>query len=197
LILLLATMIGLGIVAGLLTRGNFKGLTVLRFRLAPVLFVSLVIALLPFYVSSLESSRRAFQLLAFAGVLIFLIANILSTRGGVRAGFLVLGLGWALNFIVIASNGGMPLSLWAYAKSGQTEVPHFGSGGFYRVVEAHPGTVLRPLGDVIPVRVFTQVLSIGDVLLLIGAAIVIAAGMHLRAASERESVPGGARDSGS
>jgi hypothetical protein len=189
---LLATMIGLGIIAGLLTRGRFRGLTELRFRLTPVLFVSLVIALLPFYVSSLESSRRVFQLIAFAGVLIFLIANITAARGGVRAGFLVLGLGWALNFIVIASNGGMPLSLWAYAKSGQTEVPHFGRGGFYRVVQARPGTTLRFLGDVIPVRVFTQVLSIGDVLLMVGAAIIIAVGMHQRAPAKQGSVSQGA-----
>jgi hypothetical protein len=139
---------------------------------------------LPLFMDSLESSRRAFQLTAFAGVLLFLIVNIAGTRGGVRAGFLIVGLGWALNFIVIAANKGMPLSLWAYAKSGQTEAVTQGSGGFYRIVVAHPGTLFRPLGDVIPVRAIHQVLSIGDCLLLLGASVVIAFGMHLRAPSD-------------
>jgi hypothetical protein len=188
LIALLASMIGLGIVAGLVTRGSFKGLTILRFRWAPVLFASLVVALLPFYVNSLEPSRHIFSLAAFAGVLVFLVVNIAAARGGVRVGFLVVGLGWALNFIVIAANKGMPLSLWAYAKSGQTAAVTEGSGGFYRIVVAHPGTLLRPLGDVIPVRVFTQVLSIGDCLLILGAAIIIATAMHVRAPAARDSV---------
>jgi hypothetical protein len=183
-------MIGLGLVVGFATRGSLKGLTTLHFRWTPVLFVSLVIAMLPLFVDSLESNRRVFQLTAFAGVLLFLIVNIAETRGGVRAGFLVVGLGWALNFVVIAANKGMPLSLWAYAQSGQSQAVTEGSGGFYRIVIAHPGTLFRPLGDVIPVRVFHQVLSIGDVLLILGASIVIATGMHMRAPAEAKEPAG-------
>jgi len=175
---LLATMIGGGLVVGFVLGGRVKGLTNIRFRLSPLLFISVVLALLPFWFHGLEPSRRIFSLVAYAGVLLFLVINIAAERGAVRAGLLVITLGWALNFIVIAANRGMPMSLWAYAKSGQTEAVTQGSGGFYRIVIAHPGSILRPLGDVIPIRAFHEVLSIGDCVLILGVAFVIAAGMR-------------------
>jgi hypothetical protein len=174
-------MIGAGLAAGFVFGGRVKGLTNIKFKFTPVLFISLVVAILPFWFHGLEPSRRIFSLVAYAGVLLFLVINIAAERGAVRAGLLVITLGWALNFIVIAANRGMPMSLWAYAKSGQTAAVTEGSGGFYRIVIAHPGSILRPLGDVIPVRAFHEVLSIGDCVLMLGVAVVIASGMHTAA----------------
>jgi len=177
-LLLLATMIGLGLVAGVLLGGSLAGLKELHFKLVWVLFASLLIALIPVFVDSVHAHRRLFILATFAGILVFLVVNILSMRGEVRAGMVVIAIGWALNFIVIASNGGMPLSRWAYQRSGQTETVTQGTGGFYRVVLAGPHTKLRALGDVIPIRPYRQVVSIGDIVLVLGVAFVIAAAMR-------------------
>ena len=171
-------MIGLGLIGGALAHGSLKGLKDVQFRMIWVLFLSLVIAFLPLLNHSINEHRRVFQLVAFTGVFVFLLVNILTSRGELRAGLLVITTGWALNFIVIAANGGMPLSRWAYARSGQTERITQGSGGFYRIVLAGPNTKLLRLGDVIPVRPFRQVVSIGDILLILGVALVIAAGMR-------------------
>jgi hypothetical protein len=184
-------MIGLGVVAGLLLRGSFKNLKEINFRLTAVLFVSLIVALLPLIFDSLNPHRRVLSLISLAGVLIFLIANISAARGPVRIGFGIIALGWALNFIVIAANGGMPLSEWAYRTSGQTTAITYGTGGFYRSVHTDSGTLFRQLSDVIPIKPYRQVVSIGDLLLIVGVAFVIAAGMRSRASvtAERASVP--------
>jgi hypothetical protein len=70
------------------------------------------------------------------------------------------------------------LSRWAYAASGQTARITEGSRGFYRIVLAGPKTTLLRLGDVIPIKLFRQVVSIGDIVLFLGIAFVIAAAMR-------------------
>jgi len=179
LLLLLSSTIALGLILGFLARGSIKGLKELHFRVVWVLFLSLLIAILPLLSDTINRHRRALQLVAFAGVLIFLLVNILTFRGEVRAAMLVIGLGWALNFVVIAANGGMPLSRWAYLASGQTAKITIGKGGFYRIVQGGPHTKLYRLGDVIPAPFYKEVLSMGDILMMLGIALVIAAGMRL------------------
>jgi hypothetical protein len=177
-LLLIATMIGLGLLTGALARGSLRGLKEIQFRVTWVLFVALFIAILPLLNHTINEHRRVFQLIAFAGVLIFLAANIVVMRNEVRGGLIVVTVGWALNFIVIAANGGMPLSRWAYAHSGQTDQITQGKGGFYRIVLGGPHTTLRSLGDVIPLKPYRIVLSIGDILMILGVAFVIAAAMR-------------------
>jgi hypothetical protein len=177
-LLLLLSMIGLGLIAGFVARGSINGLKEIHFKLVWLLFVSLIIAVIPLFSDAVNKHRRPLLLVAMAGVLIFLIVNILTSHGELRIGLLITTLGWALNFVVIALNRGMPLSRWAYARSGQTETITAGKGGFYRAVVAGPHTRLRRLGDVIPVKPFHQVVSIGDILLMLGIAFVIAAAMR-------------------
>ena len=177
-LLLLATMIGVGLVAGFLARGTLTGLKEIHFKLVWLLFASLAIAILPLLSDAINKHRRVLLLIALAGVLLFLLVNILTTRGEVRGGMLVIALGWALNFTVIAFNAGMPLSRWAYRHSGQTATITQGSGGFYRAVVAGPHSKLRPLGDVIPIHLYREVISAGDIFLMLGIAFVIVAAMR-------------------
>ena len=177
-LLLLATMIGLGFVIGFAGRGSIKGLKDIQLRVVWVLFLSLIVGLLPLLSDSINAHRRPLQLVAFAGVLVFLIVNIVTSHGEIRAALLVVGVGWALNFTVIAANGGMPLSRWAYQTSGQTGAITVGKGGFYRIVLGGRGTTLFRLGDVIPVKPYHVVVSIGDILMILGIALVIGAAMR-------------------
>jgi Family of unknown function (DUF5317) len=178
-LLLLSTMIVLGLLIGFAARGTINGLKELHFRAIWVLFASLVVGLLPLFSDSINKHRHPLQLASFAGVLIFLVVNLLTARGEIRAAFLVVALGWALNFIVIAANHGMPLSRWAYAASGQAGAITVGKSGFYRIVIGGPHTKLYRLGDVIPIKPYHVVVSIGDVLMIVGIALIIAAGMRL------------------
>lgn len=95
-----------------------------------------------------------------------------------RAGLPLALVGLVLNLVVIAANGGMPVSEIALTRSG-TEVP----ASDQRHVVASTETHLNLLGDVIPVG--AKVLSIGDVMMAVGLAwfVVGSAGRMLR--SER------------
>jgi len=179
-LLLLTSMIALGLIGGYLAGGSLAGLKDIELRGIAILFGALAVAFLPLIFDSLLPHRRVFQLITFAGVLLFLAVNLWTSRGEIRFGMLVITSGWALNFIVIATNGGMPLSRWAYRSSGQTTRITLGSGGFYRIVRLGPTTHLARLGDVIPIRAFQVVVSIGDIFLLLGASIVIAAAMRAK-----------------
>jgi hypothetical protein len=178
---LLAIALGAGLLAGLLARGRVTRLREVRMRAMPVLFAGLVLGIVPLFATLSKGPRLALQIVSMLCVLAYLALNAAANAGGVRAGFCIIGLGWALNFVVIAANGGMPLSRWAYERSGQSGAVTPGKGGFFKIVVAGPHTTLRALGDVIPVRAVTQVLSAGDIVLIAGIAIVIAAGMRARA----------------
>lgn len=175
---LLAIAFAVALVAGLTAGGTMRNLRHVPLRWAPVAFASVVVALVPLAVEMGDGPTLALQIVSNLGILAFGVANLVASRGGVRAGFAVIAAGWALNFAVIAANGSMPLSEWAYARSGQTDPITEGEGGFYKIGVAGDGTLLRPLGDVIPIPGIHQVVSIGDVLLISGIAVVIAAGMR-------------------
>jgi hypothetical protein len=180
---LLAISLGLGLGAGALARGRLANLREVLLRVLPLLMASRLVGMLPLFVGLPRGPRQGAQLLSLLGVLAFLGINLVAARGGVRAGFVTLLAGWALNFVVIAANGGMPLSLWAWSHSGQRGAPTPGEGGFFKIVLAEPGTALRFLGDVVPIRAIDQVVSVGDLVLMAGIAVVIAAGMRARAAA--------------
>ena len=85
------------------------------------------------------------------------------------------GLGLLLNLLVIGLNGAMPVSGHALARAGAS-LP-----GFTQVEHtvANHRTVLRPLGDVVPMPlpVHPEVDSVGDLLLAAGAAQFLLTGM--------------------
>ncbi len=75
-LLLLATMIGVGLIAGFLARGTLTGLKEIHFKLVWLLFASLAIAILPLLSDAINKHRRVLLLIALAGVLLFLLVNI-------------------------------------------------------------------------------------------------------------------------
>jgi hypothetical protein len=102
------------------------------------------------------------------------------SRGAIRIAIAILLLGWLLNAVPIAANGGMPLSLWAYRRAGLTETPTPRTGGFYKIVIASSSTRLNFLGDVIPVAAIRQVVSLGDIALIVGIGCFVVASMQLQ-----------------
>ena len=185
-ILLVALLLGatLGWVRG----GKVRNLERLRIRYSgAIIFLFVVQAIVrgrPVPLPWLDTPYRV-TIWCIAALLLALLAF---ANYRVR-GFLIVGLGFALNLLVVSLNRGMPLALGAALQAGATpESIATGQGaGFYNLIS--PETALPLLGDVIGLpHVFGQtgvVLSVGDVLLLVGAAIVVAEGMIL---SEGEAV---------
>jgi Family of unknown function (DUF5317) len=99
---------------------------------------------------------------------VFLLAFITVNRWIPAAGVMAIGL--VLNLAVVSANGGMPVSAAAIrAAGGSADALIALPGAKHHVM--HEDTVLTPLADVIPIpRPVGVVLSIGDVLLYLGAA---------------------------
>jgi hypothetical protein len=101
---------------------------------------------------------------------VFCVANV-------RAhGIAMAGLGLLCNVLVTTVNGAMPVSLHAAQRAG-VDVSAVGDDA--RHEPAGAGTLLRPLGDVVPVPLpgRPEVVSVGDLLLAAGAAQFVLWGM--------------------
>ncbi|MEZ5238471.1 MAG: DUF5317 family protein [Microthrixaceae bacterium] len=134
-------------------------------------------------------------MLGLAGVTLLVVTDLLGPQGwpgvvmriialGLVTGFAVLNLrtggmvlvavGFALNLLVTVLNWGMPVSTSALTSSGIAQDPEAAanlalSGGR----EVADGALLGFLGDVIPLP-WGQVVSIGDIIWLVGLALVTA-----------------------
>jgi len=108
-------------------------------------------------------------LLVASGALLagWFAANLRSASGLLRWALGAALLGAAMNLAVMVPNGGMPVSRAAMAVIGGSEgdVNH---GNLYKHRLAGKGTVLAPLGDVIPVPPLNMAASPGDLILLVG-----------------------------
>lgn len=81
-----------------------------------------------------------------------------------------------LNFLAIALNGGMPVSKSALVRAGIAPSASVIQGHLSKHVVARD-TLLRILGDVIPLARFRSVVSPGDMLMAVGIGIVIVSAM--------------------
>jgi len=177
---ILVVVLLISLAVGFVTGGRISGLGRLRFRALPLLYVALVLGLIPLFVSMGHVGSRVFVALGYVALAAFLLVNLTLVSRTIRIGVLLLCLGWILNALPFVANGGMPLSLHAYALAGIRDTPTPSRGGFFKIVIAHHGTHFRFLGDVIPIRVIQQVVSAGDIALALGVAWVIIAAMHER-----------------
>ncbi len=169
----------LGVVFGLAEGGSLGGLAATRLRLPLLLAAGFGLQVAGFATTSAtwrgSAPAKALLFTALALVAGFVVAN---RR---LAGMALVGAGLALNLAVMAANGTMPVSHWAYHAAGIPDsVGHDGAHGNGRGEEGtgegfkhqwmNEDSRLELLGDVIPVRGLGVVVSIGDILLLVGVA---------------------------
>ena len=164
--------IPVGLVAGWLLGGRLDGLATVRFRLAPLAILALVVQLVLFspVADGLSADvGRAIYVASTALVLLVVIANLRLT------GVPLVVLGAACNLAAILANGGaMPASPGALAAIGAGIGPRTAS-----TIVPHPA--LEPLTDVFATPAWlplANVFSIGDVLIGVGIAVAIAAAMR-------------------
>ncbi len=124
-------------------------------------------------------SSARFTLLAVSYLIAgwWLLENARAFAGGVRWGLVLVAGGWILNCLAILPNGGMPVSESALRQAGIAASTQVRVGHLSKHVLANHNTVLRALGDVIPVPWFRSVISPGDGLMAIGIVVLIAAAM--------------------
>ena len=169
---LVAVGLALGIAVGYLLGGRLSQLSDLKPRYAPLALIGLLLQL----VNPPGSWPLAMLLLSFVLLTVFTLVNIRIT------GFAVILAGVAMNFAVIAVNGGMPVAREAIVASGQEAtlgplIEHRGAKHHL----ATPADRLEFLGDVIAIPApVGQVISVGDIFTYGGLTIVIAASMRRR-----------------
>lgn len=172
--------LGLGAAAGWIRGGRLRNLEQLKIRYVPGILVLFVVQ------SVLRSDfaplgRLSAILLVWLWCMCVLATAFLALANRRVRGFILVSIGLLSNALVVVANGAMPLSLSAASRLGISagQVANGLQDGFYVVVTDQ--TRLWLLGDVLPLPAIVpgmgSVLSIGDVLMLVGVAIVIADGM--------------------
>ena len=159
---------------GLLSGGSLREFPAVRIRWTPVAVAGVVLQ----YVIVHGSLVFPMLLTSFACLLVFVGANLRAP------GFALIMIGLALNATAIAANQGMPVTRHAIVASGQagTIADLTRNTDEQKHVLASDGTLLLPLGDVIPIGApIDQAVSVGDVFVHVGIGWFIV--MALRKAS--------------
>jgi hypothetical protein len=174
----------LGLLLGVALHGRLGGLATLRFDGMSVIFAALLIQTVLF--GTPLGDAIGFE--AATSLYVGTTASVLvALAGNVRTPGIALAVaGAAANLLVILANGGrMPASEAAYAQLG------WSAYGAYTNTAFVPDARLGFLGDVIPLPAwlpFTNVVSIGDLLIGAGIAATIALAMRRGAAPGRPRI---------
>ncbi|MGH9155307.1 MAG: DUF5317 family protein [Acidimicrobiales bacterium] len=166
--------LGSGVVAGYAGGGRLHGLGLLRLRAHLLLFGAVATQLALPAVS--DDLRFPMVTLSYAMVGGWLLVNVGHRATILRVALGLLAVGWMLNAATIAANGGMPVSMEAFhAAGGPAE--GLDAAAIDKHVVSGPGTRLAALGDVIPVPPLGAVVSVGDIAMVVGIMLTVAAAM--------------------
>jgi hypothetical protein len=158
-------LVGAVLAASLLTGGSLKGLLQAKIRGSILFFLPVLFRWGGDHVA-----------LGHVGTYVLLLAAVLVNLH--LPGMKVMMLGLLSNFLVIACNGGyMPMSLNALRGAGLAGVAEYlqGGGTLHNGIAMSEGTCLWFLGDIFylpPPFPFPNVVSVGDLLLVIGGGIL-------------------------
>ena len=174
--LLFPLALAAGVVLGTLLGGRFRSLAGLPLRFPALLVLALV---LQGGMGALGNQSTRVGVLVTSYVLVgaWLVANLAQGSHWHRAGLACLTVGYALNLAAIAPNGNMPVSMSAIRRVGGSPQALQHGPNLDKHVVFSDGAPLSLLGDVVPVDALRAVISVGDIAMVIGIVIVIAAGM--------------------
>jgi hypothetical protein len=174
----------IGLLLGLLLGGRPSGLAALKFRWAMLAVAGFAAQVILFSAPVSERVGAAGPLIYVASTALVLLAVIANLR---IPGMAVVAVGAACNLAAIVANGGyMPVSAAAAAAMGRDTIEGYSNSA---IIES---PMLEPLTDVIVLPEwlpFTNIISVGD--LLIGAGIAIVIAVAMRSARPSKSVDPG------
>ena len=184
--LLLAAVLGIGLMMGWGLGGSLRNLATVEIRLWPALPGALVLQAIP--VPTFQGGiGRNLPFAVLVGSYLLLVA-VLVVNWRLR-GFVIVLLGVLLNLAPILANQGMPVLGEAVERAGgSVELVPRARGQKHHLATEQDRLV--PLADVIAVREpFETVVSVGDVLMYAGAGVFLAAAMLGRSRSEPPRAP--------
>lgn len=154
-----------GLAVAMLAGGRLSDLPAERMRGILLSVGAVVLYWAPSVLEVSPSAAVVLVLCAYAALLAFAVVN-LRLRG-----MAVVGVGLALNALVILANGGMPVDPAGVVAAGvvrSDELAGIELGPARQWQE--PDDRVAALGDIVPVRVFQEVVSFGDLVLAAGLA---------------------------
>ncbi|HXF35611.1 MAG TPA: DUF5317 domain-containing protein [Actinomycetota bacterium] len=171
---LILITLGAALLVGSVSGGRIAGLTAVHLRWGWLALAGIVLQLVPIT----GTAGFGVLLASFAALIAFAVANLRA------AGFWLILVGLACNLVVIAANGGMPVTREALVASGQLgTLQALRREGGAKHHLAGEGDVLLFLADVIPIGPpIRQVVSIGDVFVHAGAFWLVVRSMRRREA---------------
>jgi hypothetical protein len=174
-LVLLVSLLAVGV--GLLSGGRLVGIAHLRLEQRRLLVLALLVQVLAWVVGTVTGIGYAVAVAVTA-----VLAGMFCIRNLAVPGVPLMTLGLVLNFLVVAANGAMPVSLSAAGRAG-LDIAGLLAGTNPRYELATDRTALPALGDVIPVALpwRPEVVSVGDVLLAAGLALLIVTAMRTAA----------------
>ena len=163
----------IGLLLGLLLGGRPAGLAALHVRFGPVMVAGLLVQVVLFSEAVTEVVGELGPPIYVASTLVVIGAVLLNLR---IPGMALVALGAISNITAIVANGGyMPADAGAMAVLGRSEPTTYSNS----TILAEPA--LKPLTDIFvlpPWVPFTNVFSIGDVLIAVGVVVVIVVAMR-------------------
>ncbi|MGH2739750.1 MAG: DUF5317 domain-containing protein [Actinomycetota bacterium] len=172
--LLIAAVLGAGLLAGWVRGGRLRRLADTRIRYWPTIPLALALQVAP--IPEIGTARP--ELVPVAVLLFSYVVLIAVAIANWRLRWFPLILaGLLLNFLAIGVNEGMPVSRDAIERAGIAEtIPDLEEDGKHHLQDRFD--VLVPITDVIPIPgPFATVVSIGDVVMYAGAGLFLASSM--------------------
>lgn len=165
----------LSLVVGFIRKGNLKGLAQLKLKWGWIFPLLLIVQIFTFvYQNDIKMLGKASESIYMAVYIIGLLFLFLNRN---HKGFMIIFIGVFLNFLVMVLNGGrMPVSEEASAVLDPLYIQALKDGLYGKHILLTESTKLGFLGDIIPLAPpypRTQVISIGDVVMNIGAFVFI------------------------
>jgi hypothetical protein len=202
----LLSAIVVALLIGFLRGGTLANVAGIRIRYLPILFAALLVQIAIF--SQIAGTRDTIHRIGPYLYILTLFATLFVMLMNLHIpGMKVIAVGAALNALVITANGGfMPSPESALERAGRLEYVRqeeseraSGSYVLSNSTIADDDTRLLFLGDVIPIpeRVpLSNVISIGDIVIAIGAIVAIVQVMGTRRASAADHAPRNAEAAG-
>ncbi|MBT2695984.1 DUF5317 domain-containing protein [Bacillus sp. ISL-40] len=162
-------------IVGFLRKGNLRALAQLKLKWGWIFPLLLVVELAVFILQN--DSKFLGQVSGYIYIVVYVLGLLFLFINRKNAGFNLILLGVFLNFLVMVTNGGrMPVSLDAASILPAGYLDVFKEQLYAKHTALTESTKLGILGDIIPITdpyPRTQIISIGDIIMNIGAFLFI------------------------
>jgi len=160
-----------GAIIGKICGGTLSRLAELRFRAPALIFA--VLAAQALLGRAPGELRAGVVVLSYAAVGAWIVLNMSGRSVALRAAFVMVGLGWAMNFAAIAPTGAMPVSEEALRTVGVSTTINVQNGHLSKHARREERNATTWLGDEIPIPRLRAVISLGDIVLALGILLLV------------------------